>query len=123
MRLLLRSAGLHTKLMLAMALLGALLAASSAYLLIERDRERRMLELESRATRIADLYSQSLAQPLWNVDRPSIDRQLAALAPNPEVAQFRVTAVNYGTVSEVTKLQGPDLADGVVRLRSIDYAT
>jgi signal transduction histidine kinase/ActR/RegA family two-component response regulator len=121
MRLLPSSAGLHTKLMLAMALLGALLAASSAYLLIERERERRMLELEGRATRIADLFSQSLAQPLWNVDRPSIDRQLAALAPNPEVAQFRVTAVNYGTVSEVTKLQGPDLAEGVVRARSIDY--
>ncbi|WP_280151608.1 ATP-binding protein [Piscinibacter sp. XHJ-5] len=114
-------ASLHTKLMVAMALMGALLAAGSSFVLIERDRERRMVELDGRATRIADLFGHSLAQPLWNVDRPSIDNQLAALAPNPEVAQFTVTAVNYGVVSEVTKVRGPDLANGVVRVRAIQH--
>jgi hypothetical protein len=99
------AASLHARLMLAMALLGTVLAVGSSFLLIERERERRALELEGRATRIAELFSHSLAQPLWNVDRKSIDNQLAALAPNPEVAQFSVTAVNYGTVAEVTKVR------------------
>jgi PAS domain S-box-containing protein len=115
------AASLHARLMLAMALLGTVLAVGSSFLLIERERERRALELEGRATRIAELFSHSLAQPLWNVDRKSIDNQLAALAPNPEVAQFSVTAVNYGTVAEVTKVSGPELDNGVVQVRVINY--
>lgn len=120
-RFTLRSLSLHTKLMLALALLVAFVAGTSAYVLIEHERERRLVELEDRATRIADLLSRSLAQPLWNVDREAIDNQLAALAPNPEVAQFTVTAVNYGTVSIV---KGPHLVDpgaSVVRVRAVEY--
>jgi PAS domain S-box-containing protein len=112
---------LHVKLVLALAVLVALVAAAAAHVLINSERDRRMLELEGRATRICDLFSRSLAHPLWNVDRAAIDSQLAALAPNPEVAQFRVTAVNYGTVSDVTKLQGADLDHGVVRVQPIEY--
>ena len=121
-RLIPQATRLHTKLVLALALLVALVAVAGSYVLIEGERERRLLELEGRATRIADLFSRSLAYPLWNVDRAAIDSQLAALAPNPEVAQFRVTAVNHGTVSDVVKLQGPDLANGVVREVAIEYA-
>jgi PAS domain S-box-containing protein len=123
LRLMSKSASLHTKLMLVLAVLVAVVATGSAYVLIEGERERRYLELEGRATRIAELFSRSLATSLWNVDRASIDAQLAALAPNPEVAQFRVTAVNFGTVSDVTKMQGPALANGVVRVRAIEYVT
>jgi signal transduction histidine kinase/CheY-like chemotaxis protein len=121
-RLIPRSTSLHAKLVLALALLVALVAVGSAYVLIERERERRFLELEGRAGRIADLFSRSLAYPLWNVDRAAIDSQLAALAPNPEVAEFSITAVGYGTVSAVTKLQGPDLVDPIVRVLPIEYA-
>jgi PAS domain S-box-containing protein len=113
---------LHVKLVLALATLITLVAAGGAFVLTERERERRFTELEGRATRIADLFSRSLAHPLWNVDREAIDLQLAALSPNPEVAQFRVTAINYGTVSDVTKLKGADLDNAIVRERTIEYA-
>ncbi|HJV67705.1 response regulator [Ideonella sp.] len=120
-RLIPQATSLHTKLVLALAVLVAVVAAGSAYVLIEGERERRFLELEGRAGRIAELFSRSLAYPLWNVDRDAIDSQLAALAPNPEVAQFSITAVGYGTVSEVTKLRGADLANSIVRVRPIEY--
>jgi signal transduction histidine kinase len=121
MRLTPRTTSLHAKVVLTLAALVTLVTAVAAYVLIERDRERRFLELEGRAGRIADLYSRSLAYPLWNVDRTAIDNQLAALSPNPEVAQFRVTAQNYGVVSDVTKLKGADLDNAVVRTRPIEY--
>ena len=121
-RLIPQATSLHIKLVLALAILVALVAAGSAYVLIERERERRFVELEGRAVRIADLFSRSLAYPLWNVDRAAIDSQLAALAPNPEVARFSITAVGYGTVSDVTKQQEADLVDPIVRVQPIEYA-
>ena len=121
-RLIPRATSLHTKLMLALAIVVALVALASAYVLIERERERRLLELEGRAARIAELFSRSVAYPLWNLDRAAIDSQLAALAPNPEVAQFSITTVGDGTVSAVTKFQGPGLVDPIVRVQSIEYA-
>ncbi|MGM9490849.1 response regulator [Ideonella sp. YS5] len=116
-----RATSLHTKLVLTLTALLTLVTAVATYLLVERERERRFLELEGRAGRIADLYSRSLAYPLWNVDREAIDTQLAALAPNPEVAQFRVTALNFGVVSDVTKLKGADLENAIVRVKPIEY--
>jgi PAS domain S-box-containing protein len=121
-RLIPQATSLHTKLVVALAALVALVAAGSALVLIERERERRLLELEGRAARIADLFSRSLAYPLWNVDRAAIDSQLAALAPNPEVAQFSITAVGYGAVSEVTKLPVQDLVNPIIRVQAIEYA-
>jgi len=121
-RLIPQATSLHTKLVLALATLVALVAAGSAFALIERERERRFQELEGRAGRIAELFSRSVAYPLWNVDRAAIDGQLAALAPNPDVAQFSVTAVGYGTVSEVTKLPVQDLVNPIVRVQAIEYA-
>ena len=120
-RLTLRSPSLHTKLMLALAILVAVVAGTSAYALVAHERQRRLTALEERATRIADLFSQSLAQPLWNIDLGAINGQLAALAPNPEVAQFTVTAVGYGTVSTVGKAVQPKPADSVVRVKAIEY--
>src|SRR3954462_1223059 len=120
MRFTRHAASLHTKLMVALTVLVTLMTGGSAYFLIEREGDRRLLELEERATRVADLLSRSLAQPLWNVDIRAIDSQLAALAPNDEVAQFSVTAVNYGVVSTVNGPHGPDPA-GVVRVRAIEY--
>ena len=117
----LRSLSLHTKLMVALVILVALVAGTSAFVLVEHSRERRLAELEERATRIAELFSRSLAQPLWNVDRGAIDNQLAALAPNPEVAQFTVTAVGYGIVSNVKGDQRVDPDDRVVRVKAIEY--
>jgi signal transduction histidine kinase/DNA-binding response OmpR family regulator len=122
MRLLPWSTSLHVKLVLALAVLVALVAAGAAWVAFERERERRLQELEGRASRIADLFSRSVAYPLWNVDRPAIDGQLAALAPNPEVAVFEVTAVGYGKVSSVVKQPEAALRDPVVRVRPIMYA-
>jgi len=115
------AATLHTKLVLALAILVALVAATSAYLLIDRERERRFLELEGRATRIADLFSRSAAYPLWNLDRTGIDSQLAALAPNPEVAEFTIRATGSGIVSSVTKIPARNLVDPIVRVQPILY--
>jgi len=120
-RLIPRATSLHTKLVLALAILVTLVAAGSAFVLIERERERRFQDLEGRAGRIADLFSRTAAYPLWNVDRAAIDGQLAALAPNPDVAQFSVTAVGYGTVSEVNKLPVKDLVNPIVRVQPIEY--
>ena len=120
-RLIPRATSLHTKLMLALAILVALVALASAFVLIERERERRFLELEGRATRIAELFSRSVAYSLWNLDRAEIDSQLAALAPNPEVAQFSITTVGDGTVSAVTKLREQDLVDPIVRVQPVEY--
>ncbi|TKC78108.1 HAMP domain-containing protein [Trinickia terrae] len=88
---------------------------------MDRERARRYAVLEERATRIAELYSRSLAQPLWNVDRGAIDNQLAALAPNPEVVEFTVTAANYGVVSNIRKRVDAADQDNVVRVRPIEY--
>ncbi|HKX40432.1 MAG TPA: response regulator [Burkholderiaceae bacterium] len=112
---------MHTKLMLALAIVVALVALASVYVLIERERERRLQELEGRATRIAELFSRSVAYPLWNVDHAAIDGQLAALSPNPEVAQFSITTVGDNTVSAVTKIREADLVDPIVRVQSIEY--
>ena len=118
----LRNASLHTKLTLALAVLVTLVAGGSAYFLIDRERDRRLVELEQRATRIADLLSRSLALPLWNVDRKAIDSQLAAVSSNPEVARFSVSAVNYGMVTIVPGPQAADPNEGVVRVRPIEHA-
>jgi len=120
-RLIPQATSLHTKLMLALAVLVALVAFVSAYVLNERERERRILELEGRATRIADLFSRSAAYPLWNLNRAAIDGQLAALAPNPEVAQFSITTADEGTVSAVTKIPPSQLVDPIVRTQAIEY--
>ncbi len=121
LRLIPRATSLHTKLVWSLAILVALVAAGSAYVQIERERERRVLELEGRAARIADLFSRSVAYALWNVDRAAIDGQLTALSPNPEVAQFSITAVGYGTVSEVIKVPLANLVDPIVRVQPIEY--
>jgi len=117
----LRSLGLHAKLMLALAVLVAIVAGSSAYVVAEHERDRRESALELRASRVADLLSHSLAQPLWNVDRAAIDEQLRALAPNPELVEYTVTATNYGVVSTVKGPAANEHADTVVRARPIEF--
>ncbi|HSW05084.1 response regulator [Aquabacterium sp.] len=121
MRINLRAASLHTKLMLALAVVVCVLAAVSVAVLTDRERQRRMQELEARADRIAELFSRSLVTTLWTVDWGAIKGQLEALAPNPEVVYFRVTAVNHGTVAEVVRQPGADLSAGVIRRRAIVY--
>ncbi len=118
----LHSLSLHTKLILALTVLVAVVVAGSAYLQIERERSRGLSELEARASALADLLSRSLAQPLWNVDLRTIDHQLAALSDNAEVDEFSVTAVNYGLVSTVTRDRAKGTSGSVVHVRPIEYA-
>jgi PAS domain S-box-containing protein len=108
--------------MVAIAVLVAVVTAGSATFLVERERAQRLRELEGRATRIAGLLEQSLAQQLWNVDRKAIQRQLDVLAPNPELAEVTVTAVGYGTVATAGPQNVSDGTGGVVRVRPITYA-
>jgi PAS domain S-box-containing protein len=117
-----RTSGLHTKLTLALSILVALVAGGSALLVIEREQDRRLVELNERATQYADLLSRSLALPLWNVDIKAIDRQLAALFNNDEVTELRVTGLNHEPVSTLKKKQPIDAADTVIRIRTIEHS-
>lgn len=121
-RLALRSLNLHSKLMLLLVLLIGAIFGTSAFLLIGHERARRLTDVEDRATRIADLFGSSLAQPLWNVDRDAIDRQLKALSPNPDVLEFTVTATGYGVVSSYRRPGGSeDPANSIVRVMPIEH--
>jgi PAS domain S-box-containing protein len=121
MRIAARTASLHTKLMLALAVVIAVTAAVSVTALTNQERERRMRELEARADRIADLLSRSLAPTLWTVDHGAVKGQLDALAPNPEVVRFKVTAGRQGTVAEVVRQREVEPAQAVVRERPIVF--
>jgi PAS domain S-box-containing protein len=117
----LRNLGLHTKLMLALALLVALVAIGSAHVVIEYERERRLLELDARAARIAEVFSRALAQPLWDRDRRTIESQIEARFPDPEVVEISVTAPHHGPVSVVAGARGPDPGSEIVQVRPIRY--
>ncbi len=121
MRIAVRAASLHAKLMLALGLVVIAMAAVSVTVLTNQERGRRMRELDARAERIADLFSRSLAPTMWTVDWDSIQGQLEALAPNPEVVRFRVTAVNHGMVSEVVRQPAANMSKLVVLTRPIVY--
>jgi PAS domain S-box-containing protein len=121
-RLRLPTASLHIKLTVTLAILVVVVTAGSVTFLIERERGERLGRLEERATRIADLLEQSLAQELWNVDSKAIQRQLNALAPIPELAEVTVTAVGHGTVASAGPRNMSDAKGGIVRVRPITYA-
>ena len=119
---LLLAPSLHGRLMGALALLVAVVAGGTATFLVEREGAQRLGELDARLTRIADLLGHSLAQPLWNVDTKSIERQLATLAPNPELVEIDVTAVGYGTVATTKGREVADANERRVRVRPIQYS-
>ena len=120
-RLRLPTASLPTKVMVALSVLVAMVIGGSATWLVERERGERLGRLEERATRIADLLEQSLAQELWNVDRQAIQRQLDVLARNPELAELTVTAVGYGTVATAGPRNVSGATGAVVRVRPITH--
>ena len=112
---------LQNKLTLSLAVLVMAIVACSAYFAIQRERGRSLLELEIRATRLAELLGSSLAEPLWNVDVKAINDQLGALAVDSEVAEVAVTAVSYGRVATRS---GPGVAiaaDRIQRSQPIKY--
>ena len=115
------TASLPTKLMVALSIVVIAVVAGSATLLVERERGERLRRLEERATRIADLLEQSVAQQLWNADGKAIQRQLDALSPNREVAEVTVSASGYGTVATVGPRPISDATGAVVRVRPITY--
>jgi PAS domain S-box-containing protein len=117
-----RAVRLYTKLMLALALLVATMVGGSAYVMIERQRDRQLQELEDRATQFADLLSASLAQPLWNVDLNAVNRQLAALARDSAIVELSVVDVKYGPLATATGPQAASSAGRIVRERPIEYA-
>ncbi len=113
---------IHTRLTLALVVLVTLVVFSSARVLIEQARERGDRELEERATRVADLLSRSLSEPMWNVDSSAIDSQLAALSRCPEIVQMQVTAGHFGVVvSRTNGSELPSAEDRIVRVRPIEY--
>ena len=116
-----RTASLHTKLMLTLAVVVVAVATVSVTLLTGQERERRMKDLEARADRVAELFSRSLASTLWTVDHGAVKGQLEALAPNPEVVSFRVSAGRQGLIAEIVRRRQPDPAMAVVRELPILY--
>src|SRR5206468_131171 len=112
-----RTASLHTKLMLALGVVVVAMAGVSVTVLTDQERERRLRELDARADRVADLFSRSLASTLWTVDWGAVQGQLDALAPNPEVVSFRVTAGQQGVVAEVVRQPHVDPSQTIVRVR------
>jgi signal transduction histidine kinase/HAMP domain-containing protein len=112
---------LHSKLMLALAALLALVLGGSAYALVKWERERRLLELEVRSARIADLLSRSLALPLWNVDRGAIQSQLDVMARNPEALEISVEAINEGRIASMAPRAQPHGAGRLEQVRAIEY--
>lgn len=121
-RLIPKTASLHTKLMLTLAILIALVVPIIASILIEHERETRYLELEKRADNLADLISLSVAYSIWNVDLVAIDNQLASLASDPEIALCSITAVGYGELSTVSKSLGP-LSNPIERIQDIYFTS
>jgi signal transduction histidine kinase/CheY-like chemotaxis protein len=121
MRFFPRKASLHTKLMLTLAVVVVAMAAASVTVLTGQERERRTLELEGRADRVASLFSRSLAPTLWTVDYGAVQGQLEALASNPEVVSFRVTAGQQGVIAEVVRQGQVDRALAIVRERPIVF--
>ena len=71
-----RGLTLHTKLMAALSVAVGIVAALAMLVLMDIERDRRTRELDGRADRICELFSHSVSQALWNVDRDSILRQL-----------------------------------------------
>ena len=112
---------LQNKLTLSLAVLVMAIVACSAYFAIQRERGRDLLELEERATRLSELLSSSLAEPLWNVNVRAINDQLAALAADPEIAEVAVTAVSYGRVAMRSGAGGASAADRIQRSQPIKY--
>jgi PAS domain S-box-containing protein len=118
----LRNAGLHTKLMLALALLVTLLAGGSAHFVIEHERDRRLAELDTRAARIADVFSRALVEPVRAGDRAAIEGQISARLPDSEVMEVRVTGVDPAApLSIVAGGRGADPGHEVVQERPIRY--
>ena len=113
---------LHPKLILALTVLVVLMVAFCAYFVIERERERTERQLNERATQLADLLVASLAQPLWNVDRRAIDRQLGILARYPEVAELSLVADEYGPVATAAGPLAKAPGGRVVRVLPIEYS-
>ena len=112
---------LQNKLTLSLAVLLMTIVACSAYFAIQRERDRSLLQLEQRATRLAELLSSSLAEPLWNVNVKAMNDQLTALAVDPEVAEVAVTAVNYGRVAMRSGAGGASTVDRIQRSQAIKY--
>ena len=113
--------------MLALSALVAALAGGLAYFLIGHERDQRLLQLELRATRTADLLSRSLSYPLWNLDNWAVESQLTAVISNPEIIELKVTAPNYVGVSTLKGMQasskGINPENSIVRVRPIRYAS
>lgn len=121
-RLISPTTSLHTKLMLTLAVLVTIAVVIVAYLLLEQEREGRFIDLEERADRMTDFIGRSVAYSVWNVDIDAIEKQLASLASDPEVAELRITAVEYGKLAEVITPLVP-LVDPIVRSQDINFAT
>ncbi|WP_321804253.1 PAS domain S-box protein [Burkholderia sp. BCC1988] len=91
----------------------------AGYVLTEHEHEIHTEMLQSKATRVADVLSIALEQPLWNVDKHAIEALLAALASNPEVAELTVTGTEIGVVTSVRPIAAVDPGDEIVRVKTI----
>ncbi|WP_244321910.1 PAS domain S-box protein [Burkholderia reimsis] len=103
-------------------MLVVLTAGVAGYSLTQHERKVHLAELEGKASRIAELLSAALDQPLWNVDKASIDVLLRTIASNQEVVEFTVYDARFGVVSSVRPQHDMGPSDAVVRVRDIFHA-
>ena len=108
--------------MLTLTILITLTVLCVAFVLIENERETRIMELEEYADRLAELAGNSMAYSVWNVDLVAIEKQLDSLVSDPEVVKCSITAVGYGMLSEVSTPMG-ELVNPIVRIQPINFGT
>ncbi|WP_232448133.1 PAS domain S-box protein [Burkholderia ubonensis] len=116
------SLNLHGKLMLSFLLLVVLIASAGGYSLTQHERQTRLTELDGKASRIAELLSAVLDQPLWNVDKAQIDAILDTLASNPDVVELTIFDEKFGVLSSVSSKLCDDPRDYVIREKPIFHA-
>lgn len=81
---------IQRKLMLAVSILVTVLMIVFGSILINIQRNIASTELEDRATRMANLLSETTALPLWNIDRISLESQINAIMADPEINSVNI---------------------------------
>jgi GAF domain-containing protein/HAMP domain-containing protein len=82
---------LQRKLMLAMSMVVTLAMIAFGFYLVNAQRQTKTAELEGRATRTINLLTQTITQPLWNVDILNMQAQVNAVMADREVNEVRIT--------------------------------
>jgi hypothetical protein len=76
---------LQRKLILALGTLVTLVMLAVGTYWLSTERASMSVALQAQATRMADLLSKTIAEPLWNLDAHAITTQIEAVMADPQV--------------------------------------